>query len=708
MAQTVELKIRGMDCAECAQHVEQALGSLAGVDSAKVYFAAERANIVYDERQVDRDALRAAVEKAGYRVEDKEAARENRLPSLITFALVGAVALLIFAELIGERLGWLEGAIERIPAPVAWAAILIGGLPIWRNVVNDLRNRVVGAHALMTLGTLGALAIGQFESAALIVFFMRTGDILEEFTSNQSRAAIRELVRLAPKTARVLREGQERDVEIAEIRVGEVVVVRPGERIPVDGKIVAGRASVDQSAITGEALPVERSVGDSVFAATINQRGMLQIETARVGADTTFGRVVRLVEEAEGAKAPVQRMADKFSAFFIPAVLGIGALTLLLSRNVTATVAVLVVACACGIALATPIAVVASVGSAARRGILIKGGLYLEALAQVDTLLVDKTGTLTLGEPQVTDVLEVGNWNLEVGTRPTSNLQSPTSIILQLAASAERYSEHPLASAILRAAQRDGLAVAEPQRFDAIVGKGVVAKFDGTEYALGNARLLEERGIPMTPDAAERLAALEAEGKTVLLLANEKQPLGLVAVADVVRPEVPRAMQEIRALGIRNIVLLTGDNPRVAQALADQLGIEFKAELLPEDKIAEVKRLQSLGRRVAMVGDGINDAPALAQADVGIAMGRAGSDIAIEAADVALMRDDWSQVPHAIRIARRAFRTIKQNLALSLVYNVAGMTLAAFGILNPVLAAAAQSLPDLLILGNLSRLLRQT
>lgn len=694
MAQTVELKIRGMDCAECAQHIETALGSLAGVQSAKVYFTAERANIVYDERQVNRDALRVAVEKAGYGVEDKESARQNRLPSLVTLALVGAVAALIFVELVAERLGLLESTLERIPAPIVLAVILIGGWPIWRNVVNDLRNRVVGAHALMTLGTLGALAIGQFESAALIVFFMRVGEILEEFTSNQSRAAIRELVRLAPKTARVLREGQEREVEIAEIRAGEIVVVRPGERIPVDGKIVAGRASVDQSAITGESLPVERSVGDSVFAATINQRGMLQVETARVGTDTTFGRVVRLVEEAEGAKAPVQRIADRFSAFFIPAVLGIGALTLLLSRNVTATVAVLVVACACGIALATPIAVVASVGSAARRGILIKGGLYLEALAQVDTLLVDKTGTLTLGEPQVTEVVPL-------------NGRTPQQV-MQLAASVEHYSEHPLASAILRAAQQDGLAVTEPERFDVIVGKGVTARFDGTEYALGNSRLLEERGIQMTQEVMERLVALEAEGKTVLLLADEKQLLGLVAVADVVRPEVPQAMKELRALGIRNIVLLTGDNARVAKALANQLSIEFKAGLLPEDKIAEVKRLQSLGHRVAMVGDGINDAPALAQADVGIAMGRAGSDIAIEAADVALMRDDWSQVPHAIRIARRAFRTIKQNLALSVAYNVVGMTLAAFGILNPVLAAAAQSLPDLLILGNSSRLLRQT
>ncbi len=690
--QMVDLKIRGMDCAECAQHVEDAIRSLAGVHSAKVFFTAERAQIAYDERQVNLDALRAAVEKAGYRVEDRASARENRLPSLLTLALVAGVTVLIFVELIGERLGLLEGAIERIPVPVALAAIIVGGFPIWRSVVNDLRNRVVGAHALMTLGTLGALAIGQFESAALIVFFMRTGDILEEFTSNQSRAAIRELVRLAPKTARVLREGQEREVEITEIRAGEIVVVRPGERIPVDGKIVAGRASVDQSAITGESLPAERSVGDSVFAATINQRGMLQIETARVGADTTFGRVVRLVEEAEGAKAPVQRLADKFSAYFIPLVLVVGALTFLLSRNVSATIAVLVVACSCGVALATPIAVVASVGSAARRGILIKGGLYLEALAQVDTLLVDKTGTVTLGEPRVTDVLALN--------RATSQE------VLQLAAGIERYSEHPLASAILRAAKQDGLAMAEPEGFDVIVGKGVTARFGGVEYALGSPRLLEERSVPIASDAAKRIAALENEGKTVLLLADPQHVLGLVAVADVVRPEVPRAMEEIRALGIRHIALLTGDNPRVAKALANQLRIDFRAGLLPEDKIAEVKRLQSLGHRVAMVGDGINDAPALAQADVGIAMGHAGSDIAIEAADVALMRDDWSQVPHAIRIARRAFRTIKQNLALSLMYNVGGMTLAALGILNPVFAAAAQSLPDVFILGNSSRLLR--
>lgn len=696
--QTIELKIRGMDCAECAQHVESALGSLAGVQSAKVYFAAERANVVYDEQQVNLDTLCVAVEKAGYRVEDKASTRENhrgdfgRLSSLVTLALVGAVAALIFVELIAERLGWLDSAIERIPAPVALAAILVGGLPIWRNVVSDLRNRVIGAHALMTLGTVGALAIGQFESAALIVFFMRVGEILEEFTSNRSRAAIRELVRLTPKTARVLRDGQESEVDIAEIHTCEIVVVRPGEHIPVDGKIVAGRASVDQSAITGESLPIEKSVGDSVFAATINQRGMLQIETVRVGADTTFGRVVRLVEEAEGAKAPVQRIADRFSAYFIPLVLVVGALTFLLSHNVTATIAVLVVACACGIALATPIAVVASVGSAARRGILIKGGLYLEALAQVDTLLVDKTGTLTLGEPQVTEVL------------PLNGMTPPD--ILRLAAGIKRYSEHPLGSAILHAVRQEGLTLAEPEGFDMIVGKGVTARFDGTEYALGNSRLLEERGIQVTPEVTEQLTALEAEGKTTLLLADEKQTLGLIAVADVVRPEVPRAMDELRALGIRNIVLLTGDNSRVARALANQLGIEFKADLLPEDKVAEVKRLQALGHRIAMVGDGINDAPALAQADVGIAMGRAGSDIAIEAADVALMRDDWSQVPQAIKIARRAFRTIKQNLALSVAYNIGGMTLAALGILSPVLAAAAQSLPDLFILGNSSRLLR--
>ncbi len=687
--QTVDLQVRGMDCAECAMHIEEALGSLVGVQSAKVFFAAERAQVVYDERQVDLNALKGAVEKAGYNIEENIPHRENRLPSLLTLALVAGVAVVIFVELIAERLGLLDSARDLIPAPVALAAILVGGFPIWRNVLNDLRNKVVGAHALMTLGTIGALAIGQFESAALIVFFMRVGEVLEEFTSHQSRAAIRELVRLAPKTARVLRDGEEKDTEIGELRSGDIVVVRPGERIPVDGRVVQGHTSVDESAITGESLPVEKTVGDTVFAATINQRGMLQIETSRVGADTTFGRVVRLVEEAEGAKAPVQRIADRFSAYFIPLVLGIGALTFLLSRNVTATVAVLVVSCACGIALATPIAVVASVGSAARRGILIKGGLYLEALAQVDTLLVDKTGTLTLGEPQVTDVIPL-------------NGKTPDELVT-LAADIERYSEHPLASAILkRAGTVPGL---QPQSFDVVVGKGVVARFDGIEYALGNARLLEERGISAT-GAIQQAKALEAEGKTVLLLADEKQPLGIIAVADVVRPKVPQAVRELRDLGIRQIVLLTGDNRRVAQALATQLGIDFKAELLPEDKIAEVKRLQALGHRVAMVGDGINDAPALAQADVGIAMGRAGVDIAIEAADVALMRDDWSQVPHAIRIARRAFRTIKQNLALSLVYNVAGWTLAALGILNPVLAAAAQSLPDLFILGNSSRLLR--
>jgi Cd2+/Zn2+-exporting ATPase/Cu+-exporting ATPase len=533
---------------------------------------------------------------------------------------------------------------------------------------------------------IAALVVGEWVTAALLVVFMRVGEYVENATATGARRAIRELMALAPQTARVERNGAEVEIPAVEVHVGETVIVRPGERIPVDGEVIAGRATVDQAAITGESMPVEVAPGSRVFAATIAQLGGLRVKALRVGADTTFGRVIRMVEEAEAHRARVQRFADRFSAYYLPIVLGIAALTGLIGRNLLAVAAVLVVVCSCSIALATPVAMLASIGGSARRGLLIKGGRYIEALARADRVLVDKTGTLTLGRPQVTDVVSLDG--------------RPVSEILVLVASAERYSEHPLAEAVRTAARAQGLSLLEPEDFVALPGLGVRARVNGEWVAVGNRRLLPEA------EALPQARQLEEAGKTLLFVSCNGHIVGILAVADTLRPEVPAALAELRALGIQRIELLTGDEERVAAPLAEQLGVAYRAGLMPEDKIQVVKEYQERGHIVVMIGDGVNDAPALAQADVGIAMGVAGADIALEAAHIALMREDWKLVPEVFRSARRTMSVVKMNLTFTAAYNGVGLTLAALGILPPVLAAAAQSLPDVGILANSMRLLR--
>ncbi len=605
---------------------------------------------------------------------------------------VTAAALVALIGIIGERLGLAEFVVARIPAWLALTAVLIGGFPIFRNVFRALRNRAVTSHALMTLGILGALGIRQYAAVAVIVFFMRFADFLEGVTTERSRQAIRELLRLAPETARVERDGREVEVPAVAVAPGEVILVKPGERIPVDGRVQSGHGTVNQASITGEPMPVEKAVGDHVFAATILERGFLRVESERAGADTTFGRILRLVEEAEARKAPVQRFADRFAAYYIPVVVGAAVLTYALGRDLTAAVAVVLVACPCAIAMATPTVVLAAVGRAARRGLIVKGGRALEALAKVDTVVMDKTGTVTLGVPRVTDLVALdGRAERE---------------LLARAAAVERYSEHPVASAVLAEAGARGLPVAAPDVFEVVPGEGVVARADGRVVACGSPRLMARHAVPVWPAAVDRAGTLEARGRTVVYVAEDDRLTGLIGVADALRPEVPQALARLRGLGVRRFLLLTGDNERVARALAGQLGVDYRAECLPEEKIAIVRRLQGTGARVAMVGDGINDAPALAAADVGITMGAAGTDAAIEAADVALMRDDWRLVPEAIALGRRAFATIRQNLWFTAGYNLLGIALAAAGWLPPIGAAAAQSLPDVAVMLNSSRLLR--
>ncbi len=686
----LEVPVKGMDCAECAQHVQQAIAKLHGVESVDVLLAAEKAVIRLDPTRVDLPAIRKAVESAGYTVPETITpanASINQFSRRMTILLAVVFAIVLGIVVAGEWLGLFDHLNALIPLPIGIALVAVGGWPVFRHVARATLRRQITSHTLMTLGVIAALIVGEWVAAAIVVIFMRVGDYVERFTAENARRAVKELTALAPQTARVERGGAEVEVPVAEVQPGDTVIVRPGDQIPVDGEVIAGYATIDQAAITGESMPVDVSAGSHVFAATIAKLGSLRIKALRVGADATFGRVIKLVEEAEAHRGEVQRLADRFSAHYLPVVAGIAALTFFISRNPLATAAVLVVACSCSFALATPVAMLAAIGASAKRGLLIKGGKYLESLAKADVVLIDKTGTLTLGRPRITDVISLNG--------------VPVSEALQLAATAERYSEHPLATAVQELARAQNLTLAEPEHFTAIPGMGVRAKVNGTTITVGNRRLIPAAAsLPL-------VTQLEAEGKTLLVVARNDEPIALLAAADTLRPEVPAAIAELRALGIHQIALLTGDNERTAAALAGQLGIQYRAQLLPEDKIAVVKDYQARGHTVVMVGDGVNDAPALAQADIGIAMGAAGTDIAIEAAHIALMRDDWTLVPQVLRIARRTMGVVKLNIGFTAVYNLVGLTLAAVGLLPPTLAAAAQSLPDLGILANSARLLRQ-
>lgn len=621
-------------------------------------------------------------------------AREGRPGAGPVIAEVGARASAAFAGLlmlvllivVGERLGWFHLLESRIPWPLWASGTLLAGFPAFRDVARAARRGRVTPHTLMTAGVLATALVGEWSSALVLALFMRIGEEVERLTVEQARRAMRSLLALRPQRARVLRAGEEREVPVEAVQPGEVVVVRPGERIPVDGEVIEGHATVDPSALTGEAMPVEVGPGDRVWAASICQLGSLRVRATSVGADTTFGRILRLVEEAERSRPEVQRLADRVATWYLPVVATVGLLTLVLRRDPLAMAAVFAVACTCAFALATPVAMLAAIGAAARRGLLIKGGRFLEVLARVEVLLIDKTGTVTLGRPQVTDVIPLDGWQEEE--------------VLAFAAAAERDSEHPLAEAVRALARERGVQVPAVETFEALPGIGVRAQIGGHTVTVGRIK----------PDGEDRLQALAArlaaEGKTVVAVRLDGRPIGLLTVQDTLRPEVRDVLQELQRLGIRRVELLTGDRPEAAAAVARSLGIPFRAGLLPEDKIAVVRAYQAQGRVVGMVGDGVNDAPALAQADVGIAMG-SGTDVALEAGHIVLLRDDWRLLPEAVRIARSTMDVIRWNFALATVYNGLGALLAALGILPPILAAAAQVVPDVGILLNSARLLRR-
>jgi Cu+-exporting ATPase len=552
----------------------------------------------------------------------------------------------------------------------------------------------------------GASGHVYFETAAMIITLILVGKLLEARAKGQTSAAIKALMGLQARTARVLRDDTEQDIPVEEVRKGDIVLVRPGEKIPVDGVVTSGRSSIDESMVTGESLPVEKGEGATVLGATVNRTGSFQFRATRVGKETALAQIIRLVQEAQGSRAPVQRLVDKVASVFVPVVIVIAVLTFLgwyivggvgFTPALIFAVAVLVIACPCALGLATPTAIMVGTGTGARHGILIKNAESLERANALQTIVLDKTGTITQGRPVVTDV----------AVQEAAQISSDD--LLHLAASAERGSEHPLGEAMVRAAQERGLTLAQPEHFEAIAGHGITAQVAGRQVVLGTLRLLREREIEHG-DIEQTVARMQADGKTAMVLAADGVALGVIGVADTVKPTSRAAVERLHEMGIE-VAMLTGDNQRTAEAIARQVGIDrVLAEVLPQDKVSEVRRLQEEGRTVAMVGDGINDAPALAQADIGIAIGT-GTDVAMEAADITLMRGDLMSVPQAIQLSQRTLHTIRWNLFWAFIYNVIGIPLAA-GVLYPLLewqlspiyAAAAMALSSVFVVTNSLRL----
>ncbi|MGI6129978.1 MAG: heavy metal translocating P-type ATPase [bacterium] len=590
-------------------------------------------------------------------------------------------------------LGWGLGRLSpqnRITDILMLVAAVLAGWRIALSAWQALRFRVLGIPALVTLASLGAIAIGEYWEAAVVTFLFAFGSYLEARTLDKTRGALRELLELAPQVARVKRESEEEEIPAADVKVGDVVIVRPGEKIPVDGEVITGEATVNQAAITGESVPIEKAIGDKVFGGTINEAGYLEVVTEKAGEDTTFARIIALVDAAQQEKAHTQELLERFAHYYTPAIMIISLLTFVITRNAITALTLLVIACPGALVIATPVSIVAGIGNAARHGVLIKGGEHLEKIGRIQTLVLDKTGTLTVGRPEL-----VGLW-----ARSGNEAE-----MLCLAGAVEKLSEHPLAKPVVAAAEKEG-SLPEASSFQVLTGRGVVAEVEGQQVAVGTPRLMAELGVAVDQEATERLQDEEARGRTAVLVAVDKKIAGAVFLADTPRPEAYRLVAQLKRSGIRKVVMLTGDNARTAEAISTELNLdEFYAEMLPEDKVNVIKKLRQGGQIVAMVGDGINDAPALASADVGIAMGAAGTDVALETADLVLMADRLDKLPYAISLSRATLGNIKQNVVFAIVVVVALLA----GVLGQTVVLASGMLVHeasvLLVIINAMRLL---
>jgi heavy metal translocating P-type ATPase len=596
---------------------------------------------------------------------------------------LGLMGIIVVASLTG----WWRPFMDR--DWLAFAGTVIGGFPIYQEAWENLRKRRMTMELSMTIALLSALAIGQFFTAIVIAFFVLFAELLEGYTVGGGRRAIEKLIDALPRHVTVRRNGQESELPADELSTGEVIVIRPGERIPVDGTVIKGSSYVDQSSITGESLPIEKTGQSKVFAGTINKNGVLEVSVERVGRDTTFGKIIQVVEQAEKSKAPVQRIADRLAAGLVYFALGAAVLTFLVTRNLTATIAVIIVAGACGVAAGTPLAILAGIGSAARRGIIVKGGLYLEKLAEIDTIILDKTGTLTMGIPEVTGI-RVANGATE-------------REVLENAAIAEQHSEHPIGEAVIRKSRAAKVSLREYSDLQYIPGKGVTCLDRGSKVVVGTRTLLEENGI--NANGAASFQSDTKPGETLVYVGRNKTVLGALTIADQLRSEAIQAVDQLKKQGYRTI-LLSGDSSEAASAIGAQLGVhEAIGNLLPEQKLEKVRELLQQGRKVAMVGDGVNDGPALAEATVGIAMG-GGTDVALETADITLMTSDLSRLSEVLGIAKRCYRVIMFNFWGTIAVDTLGIVLAFCGLLAPIIAALIHVGSELAFILNSARLFR--
>ncbi len=736
--------VSGMTCASCVARVEEALSSVPGVVSANVNLASEKATVEYTEGTGIAD-LKRAVKDAGYELgseaetlEDVTATAQRELRGVRNrFIFAAILASLIMALMWAPSFAGKPYLLWALATPVQFWA----GWRFYRGAWGALRHKTADMNTLVAVGTSAAyfysviavlfpvlfaaaeVELGlYFDTSAMIITLILLGRFLETRARGQTSEAIKKLIGLNPKTALVIRDGEEREISVEDVQVGDLVLVRPGERVPVDGIIRDGYSSIDESMITGESIPLEKKAGDEVIGASINKTGSFKFEATRVGKDTTLAQIIRLVDEAQGSKAPIQRLADVIASYFVPIVIGIATITFIvwyfagpspaLTYAILNFVAVLIIACPCAMGLATPTAIIVGTGKGAEHGVLIRSAETLERSHKIRAVLLDKTGTLTQGEPRVTDIIAL----------PSSSQDE----ILRLAASAEHGSEHPLGEAIVKAASEKKLKIASAKDFNAIPGQGIEASVEGKKLILGNLRLMSEKSLSLNGLGGEA-EQLRAKGKTVMFLGIDNHIAGIIALADTLKPNAKAAVDGLHNMGIE-VMMLTGDNQRTAEAIAREVGIDrVLAEVLPEHKAQEVKKLQQEGKVVAMVGDGINDAPALAQADVGIAIGT-GTDVAMETGDITLIRGDLTGITTAVSLSKRTMRTIKQNLFWAFAYNTALIPVAAgvlylafgntgvpsglhfilgnYGFLNPILAAAAMAASSLTVVFNSLRLKR--